>query len=732
MLKKQVRSHQFARFSLAARLSAIGAALILTTSLGAQASRDAKVDQGPSAKTSSKNQGSHIRVKELKQKGKVTAIDQLTAVDAAGAVSDTAPDMPVAEPVRIEAAPQPPQGGIAGPCPAAGSCFIAHATPGCDDAKCCSTVCACDPFCCETSWDAFCAGDGKGTSGCGAAALCTPPPCPVVEGVPNNCCEDAIAISAGLTAFSTIGATTSGLPHATCQFDGQTYNDIWFTHVATQTRTLTISTCGLADYDSDLVVYQGSDCGSLTLVGCNDDFTGCDLFTSSVSVDVEAGLTYTIRVGGWMEGDQGTGQLSLEYGEIPVPPVAYSNTNGIGFVHLHGGIIVADNLVHKYTGNLETVTFSIANLAATGAPTSELQSVSLDLLFWNDPPGFGPVMNPDTLFLTVEITDAPVSVPANSVALFDVDVSEAGINLDRPMVWAGIRFTNATFAAEGDISRLGQQLVNPPDVGQSPGSFWRETQGFVAFGGAAAGANFTWILGVDAPQEPCELVIPAGAIVEAEECGSAANNGCNATPNVFELVACDTKVHGTTRASAASRDTDWYELVVPADVPGGALDVTLTLHSEVTSVMFRMDGLCPATILDNRIAGHGQPGVMAATLVPGVHHIFVAAGTPNGGFFEGYPCGTQSDYVLQIDCGGGSVKVECGDVEPPNPCPTDLAPAQGDGQTNVDDLLILLQNWGPCNDPNNCPTDLAPPGGDDQTNVDDLLILLQNWGPCAP
>lgn len=31
---------------------------------------------------------------------------------------------------------------------------------------------------------------------------------------------------------------------------------------------------------------------------------------------------------------------------------------------------------------------------------------------------------------------------------------------------------------------------------------------------------------------------------------------------------------------------------------------------------------------------------------------------------------------------------------------------------------------------NSCPTDLAPEGGDNQTNVDDLLILLQNWGPC--
>ena len=42
----------------------------------------------------------------------------------------------------------------------------------------------------------------------------------------------------------------------------------------------------------------------------------------------------------------------------------------------------------------------------------------------------------------------------------------------------------------------------------------------------------------------------------------------------------------------------------------------------------------------------------------------------------------------------------------------------------VDDLLILIANWGPCTD---CPADL---NGDTQVSVDDLLILIANWGPC--
>jgi hypothetical protein len=43
-------------------------------------------------------------------------------------------------------------------CGAAGqeSCTIVHASPGCADATCCSTVCGLDPTCCSNSWDSIC------------------------------------------------------------------------------------------------------------------------------------------------------------------------------------------------------------------------------------------------------------------------------------------------------------------------------------------------------------------------------------------------------------------------------------------------------------------------------------------------------------------------------------------------------------------------------------------------
>jgi len=48
-----------------------------------------------------------------------------------------------------------------------------------------------------------------------------------------------------------------------------------------------------------------------------------------------------------------------------------------------------------------------------------------------------------------------------------------------------------------------------------------------------------------------------------------------------------------------------------------------------------------------------------------------------------------------------------------------------DGAVNGADLLILLENWGECDDPDNCPGDF---NGDGVVDGADLLILLANWG----
>lgn len=60
----------------------------------------------------------------------------------------------------------------------AGSCTSAHGAnlPGCDDAACCNRVCEVDRFCCDVTWNAFCAAEaggfcsGSGFPSCNAEA----------------------------------------------------------------------------------------------------------------------------------------------------------------------------------------------------------------------------------------------------------------------------------------------------------------------------------------------------------------------------------------------------------------------------------------------------------------------------------------------------------------------------------------------------------------------------------
>ena len=61
-------------------------------------------------------------------------------------------------------------------------------------------------------------------------------------------------------------------------------------------------------------------------------------------------------------------------------------------------------------------------------------------------------------------------------------------------------------------------------------------------------------------------------------------------------------------------------------------------------------------------------------------------------------------------------------------CVADIAPADGgDGQVNVQDLLAVINAWGPCA---NCVEDFLPTGGDGSVNVTELLAVINNWGTC--
>ncbi len=78
-----------------------------------------------------------------------------------------------------------------GSCGSGGGCYSAHATPGCDDAACCNAVCAVDNFCCLTLWDSICAAEAIDLcSNCGGTSAGT---CFEAHGSPS--CNDAACCS---------------------------------------------------------------------------------------------------------------------------------------------------------------------------------------------------------------------------------------------------------------------------------------------------------------------------------------------------------------------------------------------------------------------------------------------------------------------------------------------------------------------------------------------------------
>ena len=208
--------------------------------------------------------------------------------------------------------------------PGAGPCDMPHNMPGCDDVDCCETVCAVNPACCQQQWDALCVQL--------AAKLCV--------GGGANVCAGAPEIFLGNTDFSTVNATTDGVetPGDCGPFgDEQVYHEIWFDYNADFTGTLQITTCeelgGSADYDSRLAAYVTCTCpaDNANFLGCNDDDpnnpcgTGGGGFHSTLEIPVTVGSCYKIRVGGFTEGDMGTGTLRLDPVNIPDACV-----NGIG------------------------------------------------------------------------------------------------------------------------------------------------------------------------------------------------------------------------------------------------------------------------------------------------------------------------------------------------------------------------------------------------------------------
>jgi hypothetical protein len=144
----------------------------------------------------------------------------------------------------------------------------------------------------------------------------------------NDDCAGRPGIGLGPNNFSNVGASTDGPNHAACNFAGSSAitGDLWWNFPSTFNGRLQVDTCSPStNFDTKLAVYSGSGCTNFDsrLLACDDDT--CGSLRSIVTVVVQAGQNYTIRVGGY-NGATGSGVLTLT--QLPLCGSADFNHDG--------------------------------------------------------------------------------------------------------------------------------------------------------------------------------------------------------------------------------------------------------------------------------------------------------------------------------------------------------------------------------------------------------------------
>jgi hypothetical protein len=121
---------------------------------------------------------------------------------------------------------------------------------------------------------------------------CSNVTCPAVP-PPNDLCDDCVVLTTGVP-FESSTSGAGGADESSCGGINDT-TDVWACWTAECTGTATFDLCN-AFFDTTLAVFD--ECGGNELA-CNDDACGLNGTRSRISMLVEEGMTYRIRVAGF-------------------------------------------------------------------------------------------------------------------------------------------------------------------------------------------------------------------------------------------------------------------------------------------------------------------------------------------------------------------------------------------------------------------------------------------------
>jgi hypothetical protein len=236
-------------------------------------------------------------------------------------------------------------------CTTAQSCLASHADPGCNDSDCCTAVCASDPTCCSLAWDADCVAAANllcvgycgaavngpcliahATAGCNEAACCTN----VCASNPF-CCDVAwdqtCALYAGLLCPGTPG--TCGDPGSCFQ----PHSTGACSDVACCTAVCGLDpTCCNSSWDQTCVLIAQqvcvANCTPVTLPDAALETEACDSRTNDPCYRISGGTPQVIEANRQLSGKLGASLGNPAGADVDVYTVQIADGDGDGLVRV--------------------------------------------------------------------------------------------------------------------------------------------------------------------------------------------------------------------------------------------------------------------------------------------------------------------------------------------------------------------------------------------------------------
>ncbi len=156
-------------------------------------------------------------------------------------------------------------------------------------------------------------------------------------------CDESLEVFNGFTDIYNVNATVSADLYDLTNCEGlqttEMYHDIWLHYFACDSGTLTIDTCDLLDFDSTVVVYDGT-CCTLNQLACHGGTDGCGGNAQLTVEGVEAGQFYYIRIGSSSVSSTGGGSVYIEGPSIGCIESCFTDLNSDGIVNVEDLLFV--------------------------------------------------------------------------------------------------------------------------------------------------------------------------------------------------------------------------------------------------------------------------------------------------------------------------------------------------------------------------------------------------------